>query len=162
MKANVVNRNSSADPGRVAQLYDKWRSLQTQAENIRTERNANAKAMKVCPHTLLHMQLCTIQHYDNTHAFRNSRIRRAAFFQIEGHRAATHGSDLGMLLTRVCSYKLPLEAAIEWQLCAQRPSMKEGRYLSKGLLTQTRHYKSFSLSTSACRQHWQCCISDKE
>lgn len=47
IKANVANRNSKADPDRVVDLYDRWRHLQTQAEDLRTERNANAKAMKV-------------------------------------------------------------------------------------------------------------------
>lgn len=47
IKTNVSNRNSSADPQKVADLYDRWRSLQTQAEDLRTERNANAKSMKV-------------------------------------------------------------------------------------------------------------------
>lgn len=47
VKTNVANRNSSAWPEKVVDLYDRWRSLQTQAEDLRTERNANAKAMKV-------------------------------------------------------------------------------------------------------------------
>lgn len=46
-RRNVVNRNSNAKPDRVVQLYDEWRDLQTQAESLRTERNANARAMKV-------------------------------------------------------------------------------------------------------------------
>lgn len=49
VKANVANRNSNADPDKVIELYDRWRSLQAQAEELRTERNANAKAMKVRP-----------------------------------------------------------------------------------------------------------------
>lgn len=47
IKTNVANRNSNADPDRVVQLYSQWRSLQTKAEDLRTERNANAKSMKV-------------------------------------------------------------------------------------------------------------------
>ena len=44
----MVNRKSSADPDLIVHLYEKWRVLQDRAEELRSERNANAKAMKVC------------------------------------------------------------------------------------------------------------------
>lgn len=47
VKANVANRNSRADPDKVVKLYDDWRELQNAAEQLRSDRNANAKAMKV-------------------------------------------------------------------------------------------------------------------
>lgn len=47
IKTNVANRNSNADPEKVVHLYDQWRELQSRAEAIRTDRNANAKSMKV-------------------------------------------------------------------------------------------------------------------
>jgi hypothetical protein len=46
-KENVAQRNSSADPDLVVELYDKWRGLQDEAETLRSQRNENAKAMKV-------------------------------------------------------------------------------------------------------------------
>lgn len=47
VRANVANRNSRADPDKVLQIYDRWREALNEAEGLRTERNANAKAMKV-------------------------------------------------------------------------------------------------------------------
>ena len=44
---NVKNRNSSARPELVVQLYDQWVSLLGEVEHLRAERNANAKSMKV-------------------------------------------------------------------------------------------------------------------
>jgi len=46
--ANVEARRAvGADPELVARLYDEWRALQDSLEKVRTERNDNAKAMKV-------------------------------------------------------------------------------------------------------------------
>ena len=46
--ANVEARRAvGADPELVARLYDEWRALQDSLERVRTERNDNAKAMKV-------------------------------------------------------------------------------------------------------------------
>lgn len=47
VKANVGMRNSRADPDRVVELYEKWRGAENDAEQLRSDRNANAKAMKV-------------------------------------------------------------------------------------------------------------------
>ena len=51
VKANVKNRNSDADPEKVSQLYDEYNAAQRQAEQLRSDRNANAKAMKVFAYT---------------------------------------------------------------------------------------------------------------
>ena len=47
LKANAASRNSAANPALVAQLYDEWREQENEAEELRTQRNANAKKMKV-------------------------------------------------------------------------------------------------------------------
>jgi Seryl-tRNA synthetase N-terminal domain len=47
VKKNVAQRNSSADPELVVELYDRWRLLQDEVETLRSQRNENAKAMKV-------------------------------------------------------------------------------------------------------------------
>ena len=44
---NVKDRNSSAKPEIVVQLYDQWVHLLGEVEHLRAERNANAKSMKV-------------------------------------------------------------------------------------------------------------------
>ena len=44
---NVKDRNSSANPQKVVQLYDQWVHLLGEVERLRAERNANAKSMKV-------------------------------------------------------------------------------------------------------------------
>lgn len=49
VKINVKNRNSDADPDKVVRLYDEFREAQNEAERLRSDRNANAKAMKVLP-----------------------------------------------------------------------------------------------------------------
>ena len=46
-RANVRNRNSSADPDKALELYDHWRQLEDDAGRLRSDRNSNAKAMKV-------------------------------------------------------------------------------------------------------------------
>ena len=46
---NVKDRNSTADPKRVLQLYDEWRSLEDQTGHVRSLRNENARSMKVKP-----------------------------------------------------------------------------------------------------------------
>ncbi|CAK0784047.1 hypothetical protein CVIRNUC_007250 [Coccomyxa viridis] len=43
---NVRDRNSDADPEKVVQLYDRWTQMLMEVERLRSERNANAKAMK--------------------------------------------------------------------------------------------------------------------
>lgn len=48
MRENVKNRNSSADPDAVARLYDDWVRALEELESVRADRNANARAMKVC------------------------------------------------------------------------------------------------------------------
>lgn len=47
VKKNVAQRNSSADPELVVELYSRWRALQDEVETLRSQRNENAKAMKV-------------------------------------------------------------------------------------------------------------------
>ncbi len=47
LRKNVQNRNSSADPEAVAELYDDWVRLLEELESVRAERNATAKAMKL-------------------------------------------------------------------------------------------------------------------
>lgn len=47
LRKNVKDRNSSADPDAVAELYDDWVRLLEELERVRAERNANAKAMKL-------------------------------------------------------------------------------------------------------------------
>lgn len=47
VKKNVAQRNSSADPELVVELYSRWRSLQDEVETLRSQRNENTKAMKV-------------------------------------------------------------------------------------------------------------------
>ena len=47
IRQNVRDRNSSADPDRVCQLYDEWRQLEDESGRLRNERNQNSKAMKV-------------------------------------------------------------------------------------------------------------------
>ena len=54
---NARDRNSDADPEKVVQLYDRWTQMLMEVERLRSERNANAKAMKVC--VLLCINLCT-------------------------------------------------------------------------------------------------------
>ncbi len=44
---NAKDRNSSAKPEKVVQLYDQWVQLLGEVERLRAERNANAKSMKV-------------------------------------------------------------------------------------------------------------------
>ena len=44
---NCQARNSSAEPARVASLYDQYCEAQQQVDGVREERNSNAKAMKV-------------------------------------------------------------------------------------------------------------------
>lgn len=44
--ANCRDRNSNANPRKVASLYDQFCEAQQQVERIREDRNANAKAMK--------------------------------------------------------------------------------------------------------------------
>lgn len=46
--ANCKSRLSNADPRRVADLYDQYVKLKTEADQLRAERNENANAMKVC------------------------------------------------------------------------------------------------------------------
>lgn len=50
LRETVKNRNSSADPDVVAELYDKWVKVLEELERVRADRNANAKAMKARPH----------------------------------------------------------------------------------------------------------------
>lgn len=50
---NCKDRNSNADPRKVATLYDQFCEAQQQVEKIREDRNANAKAMKVSCATFL-------------------------------------------------------------------------------------------------------------
>ena len=64
---NAKDRNSSAKPEKVVQLYDQWVQLLGEVERLRAERNANAKSMKVCkissrPHLLLYLLIaCGMQ-----------------------------------------------------------------------------------------------------
>ena len=44
---NCKNRNSNADPERVATLYDQYCEAQQRVDKAREDRNSNAKAMKV-------------------------------------------------------------------------------------------------------------------
>lgn len=44
---NCQNRNSTAEPAKVANLYDQYCEAQQQVDGVREERNSNAKAMKV-------------------------------------------------------------------------------------------------------------------
>ena len=44
--ANCRDRNSNANPRKIASLYDQFCEAQQQVESIREDRNANAKAMK--------------------------------------------------------------------------------------------------------------------
>ena len=44
---NVRNRNSDASPEKVVHLYEQWTHLLGEVEQLRAERNANAKSMKV-------------------------------------------------------------------------------------------------------------------
>ena len=44
---NCKNRNSPADPQKVAQLYDQYCEAQQRVDKVREDRNGNAKAMKV-------------------------------------------------------------------------------------------------------------------
>ncbi|KAK9809278.1 hypothetical protein WJX73_000344 [Symbiochloris irregularis] len=46
IRQNVRDRNSSADPDQVCNLYDEWRQLEDEAGRLRSERNQNSKAMK--------------------------------------------------------------------------------------------------------------------
>lgn len=45
---NCKLRNSSADPERVAQLYDEFTRLKQESDALRASRNENSAAMKVC------------------------------------------------------------------------------------------------------------------
>lgn len=44
---NCKDRNSSADPAKIAKLYDKYCEAQQRVDKVREDRNSNAKAMKV-------------------------------------------------------------------------------------------------------------------
>ena len=46
VKANIANRNMSADADAVVRLYDERTSLTTELQNLQQQRNANAAAMK--------------------------------------------------------------------------------------------------------------------
>lgn len=56
---NVRNRNSAANPKKVLQLYDEWRELEDETGRVRSERNDNAKSMKVGQAVLI---ICKPQH----------------------------------------------------------------------------------------------------
>lgn len=49
VKVNVVNRKSKADPDKVVELYQKFVAMSKETDELRKQRNDNAKAMKVCP-----------------------------------------------------------------------------------------------------------------
>lgn len=44
---NCKNRNSSADPAKVASLYDQYCEATQRVDKLREDRNSNAKSMKV-------------------------------------------------------------------------------------------------------------------
>eukprot|EP01023_Acetabularia_acetabulum_P062614 TRINITY_DN7732_c0_g1_i5.p1 TRINITY_DN7732_c0_g1~~TRINITY_DN7732_c0_g1_i5.p1 ORF type:complete len:537 (-),score=82.05 TRINITY_DN7732_c0_g1_i5:194-1711(-) len=46
VKQNCINRKAAADPQKVADLYEEFLKVQSDAEILRTARNENAKAMK--------------------------------------------------------------------------------------------------------------------
>jgi hypothetical protein len=47
LKANAINRNSNADPEKVAELYSQFVAMSRETDALRKQRNDNAKAMKV-------------------------------------------------------------------------------------------------------------------
>lgn len=53
LKENAVNRNSNADPEKVAELYAQFVELNRETDALRKQRNDNAKAMKVRAKQLL-------------------------------------------------------------------------------------------------------------
>lgn len=49
VKVNAVNRKSNADPDKVVELYQKFVVMSKETDELRKQRNDNAKAMKVRP-----------------------------------------------------------------------------------------------------------------